>query len=48
MVDFLVFECERCGRFDRAVFAHCTQEGVFCDDCFDVLFDSLSEDESDV
>ncbi|WEE91931.1 hypothetical protein MJJ09_09965 [Xanthomonas oryzae] len=37
VVDFLVFECERCGRFDRAVFAHCTEEGVLCDDCFDVF-----------
>ncbi|SOO07142.1 hypothetical protein XFF7767_900061 [Xanthomonas citri pv. fuscans] len=44
----LIFKCDRCGYFDRAVFAHCTEEGVLCDDCFDVLFDSLSEDESDV
>ncbi|MGS0599258.1 hypothetical protein ACQR5U_11170 [Xanthomonas oryzae pv. oryzicola] len=25
---------------DRAAFSHCTEEGVLCDDCFDVLFDS--------
>lgn len=45
---FLTFKCDLCGRLDRAAFSHCTEEGVLCDDCFDVLFDSLSEDESDV
>lgn len=44
----LIFKCDRCGYFDRALFAHCTEEGVLCDDCFDVLFDSLAEGESDV
>ncbi|UXV82864.1 hypothetical protein IXO675_011875 [Xanthomonas oryzae pv. oryzae] len=44
----LIFKCERCGHFDLAVFAHCTEEGVLFDDCFDVFFDSLSDGESDV
>lgn len=45
---FFTFKCDRCCRLDRAAFSHCTEEGVLCDDCFYVLFDSLSEDESDV